>query len=83
MKLVDILARELSEWPDEVNVIQQSLVDNELYGYRNGVYGPQFRRLISERAEDRRDAKVNRAQWQAAVDALTASWRHVHRIPWR
>lgn len=77
MKLVDILARVLTEWPSghprQVACISQSLTDTELYfldSKNNAIWG---RYLTDQKAEDAgAGAPVTRAQWQAAVDALKA-----------
>lgn len=66
MKLVDILARELKEWPEGQKIAEQSQVDNEIYfePQANGGF------YASERADDYRDAIVTISQWQEARDAL-------------
>lgn len=67
MKLVDILAAELSEWPKGVDELEQ---DNDcgvmkLKSHKNLT-------LLSSLADDWEIATVTRAEWQAAVDALSA-----------
>lgn len=65
-KLVDILARELKEWPEGVSAIEQDRKGICLYE----VSGAPIKAYVSEIAEDSWDGKVTRAEWQAAVDAL-------------
>ncbi|QHJ83097.1 MAG: hypothetical protein [Caudoviricetes sp.] len=76
MKLVDILARELKEWPEGVSAISQGGITGELYDSSFQIITPVIRVSI---ADDRgcprviHDAAiVTRAQWEAlaAVDAL-------------
>jgi hypothetical protein len=67
MKLVDILARDLKEWPENCTAgycVQAHSGTEIFFG------GPAKSLMVSEVADDRSDAKVTRAQWQAAVDAL-------------
>ena len=66
MKLVDILARELKEWPDGQKIAEQSKVDNEIY-FEPQAFGDFY---APERADDYMDALVTRSQWQEARDAL-------------
>jgi len=76
-KKVDILARDLSEWPgDRVVCMVQSCVDLEIYGNdkNNTVIWQSY---ITEDACQPNGLggerqRVTRAQWQAAVDALKA-----------
>jgi len=66
MKLVDILARELKEWPcDEERILQSP--SGMLITSKNQKLG-----IYSEIAENWITGDVSRAQWQAAVDALKA-----------
>jgi len=67
MKLVDILALELKEWPEGVQVIIQ-----QQSGYLFDESNYPLDILVSE-SEDCFCATVPRAQWQAAVDALNHS----------
>jgi hypothetical protein len=67
MKLVDILARELKEWPEEWNSVQQGS-SGRLYRYGSSEWIS-----TQEIADDRLHAIVTRAEWQAAVDALKAA----------
>lgn len=69
MKLVDILARELKEWPEGVEKIDQSNVDGELY------FDDVETNLLLEIADGLGIAQfggdyVTRSDWQAAVGAL-------------
>lgn len=79
MKLVDILAGELSEWPDGVNFIDQSDVDGQLYfdgdaqeiflqvpGGSKGIYG-----FGGER--------VSRKEWESARAILALYIQQVGR----
>lgn len=65
-KLVEILARELKEWPEGVTAIEQERDGLTLYECR----GPSLPIGVSENAEDSEKGVVTRAEWQAAVDAL-------------
>jgi len=76
MKLVDILARELKEWPaDSVSCVQDADREVRFYG------GTCHYDFVASSLADKDDevwlsdgipyaGKVTRAQWQAAVDAL-------------
>ena len=66
MKLVDILARELKEWPEGQKIAEQSKVDNEIY-FEPKAFGDFY---VPERADDYMGALVTRSQWQEARDAL-------------
>lgn len=66
MKLVDILARELKVWPEDCEAIEQDRRGSCLFK----VNGPAIATYVEAVAEDADTAKVTRAQWQAAVDAL-------------
>jgi len=78
MKLVDILARELKEWPaDSVSCVQDADREVRFYG------GTCHYDFVASSLADKDDevwlsdgipyaGKVTRAQWQAAVDALKA-----------
>lgn len=68
MKLVDILALELKEWPEGVSGIEQDRRGSCLYQYT----GPAISAYVESVADDADSAVVTRAQWQAAVDALKA-----------
>ena len=79
MKLVDILARELKAWPDDLDFAHQDH-DGEIrfYGGIEGTYRFDF--MAKEKAEDRgfsyesrTGSRITRAEWQAAVDALNQS----------
>ena len=69
MKLVDILARELKSWPEGVHKLAQSFAGMVFYQDSAQQIVPLDRMEISD---DFRYAEVTRAEWQAAVDALTA-----------
>lgn len=69
MKLVDILALELKEWPEGVSGIEQDRRGSCLYQYT----GPAISAYVESVADDADSAVVTRAQWQAAVDALKAA----------
>lgn len=69
MKLVDILARELKEWPESADSLSQSF--GGMVFYISSVV--QLKTLFrTEVSEDWREAMVFKPQWQAAVDALKA-----------
>lgn len=67
MKLVDILTRELPAWPEGVKFITQQgggyLFDEANYPLD----------ILASTADDNLTGVVERAQWQAAVDALKAA----------
>lgn len=84
MKLVDILARELKAWPEGCSHIVQDH-DGQCWPSAGDisaskiVYGKEWStdddgvlEFYSEIASDFGSAKVTRAEWQAAVDALNA-----------
>lgn len=82
MKLVDILARELKQWPEGVERASQD-PDKEIRfkpGIRFDFYST---RLASDAGTDFGDgAEVTRAQWQAAVDALKTERECITNIDW-
>jgi hypothetical protein len=66
MKLVELLARELSEWPNGVVSIDQSVVDGELYG-RKTIGGPPVWRKYLEGAAAKIETlggRVSHPQWR-------------------
>ena len=67
MKLVDILARELEEWPEHASGITQSAIDGELY-----LHGAEdiSSGLFFAASHDGANV-VTRAQWQEARKALS------------
>jgi hypothetical protein len=71
MKLVDILARELKEWPEHTSEITQSAIDGELYLHGGADISS---RLFFAASHDGANG-VTRAQWQKAREALI-SGRH-------
>lgn len=68
MKLVDILAWELKVWPEGVLAIEQDKRGTCLFR----VDGEPIPNYVGSLADDAETAKVTRAEWQAAVDALNA-----------
>ena len=69
MKLVDILARELKVWPENCECVWQVLsgrlaIDKDRDRLTDSTYTI---------ARDWHEARVTRAEWQAAVDALNQS----------
>lgn len=73
MKLVDILARELKEWPEGAQSVDQSVVDRELYGYSaDDTFMDGLGIFLSE-LSDNPNEEVTRAQWQEAREALSRS----------
>ncbi|AXH75222.1 MAG: hypothetical protein [Caudoviricetes sp.] len=70
MKLVDILARELAEWPEGVECLSQ-LKGSGYIVSGNGFDGRVFDALPIASETLVAGAIVTRAQWQAAVDALS------------
>lgn len=83
MKLVDILARGLKDWPEDCEAVTQDSdsyvvsvrncdADN-LYFDHNAWSGQGGSYMeIHELADDHKTSIVTRAEWQAAVDALNA-----------
>lgn len=93
MKLVDILARELAEWPKESVKAMQDF-DKEIRFFDSiGDQMASFDFYVEELACDACDEKtfagggteVSRAEWQAAVDALNSpkvvEWDGLGRPP--
>ena len=80
MKLVYILAHELKAWPEDCEAIEQDRRGTCLFK----VNGPAIATYVGSLADDADTAKVTRAQWQAAVDALkvesTPAWDGI-RLP--
>lgn len=76
MKLIDILARELKEWPEGMSETVGQGHTGFLHGYAgNGHPNAQTTRTRFPLCEDYSREKVTRAEWQAAVDALNkAAW---------
>lgn len=79
MKLVDILARELTEWAGDVGAITQDKLTGELFDYYHcplrGGNEPEVSSIADDAGEAHDGASgaaVTRAEWQAAVDALNA-----------
>lgn len=83
MKLVEILARELSEWPDECEAITQSVADTEIYKTRlnrpsdlvGAVNGSTY--LSSRHCDPDSHPAVTREMWEAerlqiGIDAANA-----------
>lgn len=74
MKLVDILARELADWPHSGDAVGQSsdntLHLNERADHRGQLFGWTEEKFTQ--AEYCNTAWVTRAEWQAAVEALKA-----------
>lgn len=68
MKLVQLLAKELKEWPDDCDEIWQSAMDREIY-FEGGDHG-YFE--LSNAASDRsyEGAHVTREQWQAEREKM-------------
>lgn len=61
MKLIELLARELKEWPEGVNAIEQSDVDTSIFERAGGIIG-----RLSERADDT-NGFVTRYEWEEAT----------------
>ena len=85
MKLVQLLAKELKEWPDNVKCITQD-GSGYLYGWRmdgaefrdHAWYSPYAKDLemigidieCSERSSDNKTSKINKLQWQAEREKM-------------
>lgn len=72
MKLIELLVRELEEWPEGVKCLTQSAVDKEIYDALNGdseysvvSLSPSFY-ADSHHDEDMEYPIVTRAEWEAA-----------------
>ena len=73
MKLVDLLAKDLKEWPDCLGVFTQD-EDREVYFYEFEFIGYEWEfddylykfLTLSELAEDYKTATVTKEQWEAA-----------------
>ena len=82
MKLVDILARELKEWPnDQYESIGQAN-DGALHKSPNWDSGCGWSKEKYTMAEDWSRVHVTRTQWQAAVDALKPEKKQREAISW-
>lgn len=75
MKLVDILARELTEWPSGVTSYYQSRIDSEMYADSFMGSGSKYNFYPKSRhmAEDSKTAKVSKDEWQSARASYLAS----------
>ena len=83
MKLVDLLARELTEWPESWGIfcVATKVEGNDAawFNFRNPVFKDgcwqdlgSVELWLSQEPEDRKEVVVRRFEWQAAVDALNA-----------
>ena len=69
MKLIDLLVRELAEWPEGVAILVQ---DNDeqttqlSYNKPTGEWDSMWSVFLSELATDHETAIVTKEQWQAA-----------------
>jgi len=72
-KLVDILARELVEWPKDVSHIGQASNGDLVAHYYHDGFGFSYMGEVVEVAENFIDGHVNSAQWQAARASYLAS----------
>lgn len=68
-KLVEILARELKEWPEGVEDISQGHSGN-LYDHRGEQFG-----FVESLADDRSFAIVCRSEWEAELAAIACGKR--------
>lgn len=68
MKLVDILARELKEWPEGIDCLSQ--LENHMVVNGRGYDGRCWLRPAISSDRGAAGVIITRAQWQAAVDAL-------------
>lgn len=82
MKLVEILARELKEWPEGVRRIEQDSSGVSPLTLIERLPPKILPEKVSESAEDSETAIVTRAQWQAAVDALGIPKSPVDAVEW-
>jgi len=79
MKLVDILARELNDWPFEATHAYSS---GTLARFSDDLKTIEPYNVLSQEPEDSGYAIVTRSQWQAAVDALKAKGKAGPAIDW-
>lgn len=71
MKLIDILARELKEWPTDKEAVGQAQDGSLHLNYSHLEFCGHTREKYTK-ARDWASAHVTRVEWQAAVDALKA-----------
>lgn len=64
MKLVEILARDLQEWPKGRVVLIAQAVDGDLIASKDSNFSNTFYLGIHELSEDHGTASVTRAQWE-------------------
>lgn len=97
MKLVQLLAKELKEWPDNVKCITQD-GDGHLYGWRidgaefrdHAWYSPYAKDLEMmdidiecwERSSDNKTSKINKLQWQDEREKMNKPKWIRHRGGW-
>lgn len=67
MKLVEILATELAEWPENAEELGQCY-DGDLHLRRGGSTSPEYLGIFVTKCDSIADDKVTRAQWQAERD---------------
>lgn len=87
MKLVQLLAKELKEWPEGVTHLTQSEVDNEIYnaleGNSEGALDYLDHRFdTSSRHSERPYPIVSREQWQAEREKMNKPKWIRHRGSW-
>ena len=85
MKLVELLAKELKEWPEGVTHLTQSEVDNEIYnaieGNSEGTIDSLDHRFdTSSRHSERLYPIVSREQWQAEREKMNKPKWIRHRV---
>lgn len=68
MKLVEILARELNEWPEGADCARQSDCTLEMFFYGEGM--AKYDRKFSVQADDAGCAEVTLTQWQAERERI-------------
>lgn len=71
MKLVEVLAKELKEWPSYAKIAYQSCVDSEIYfNHKLGHCSSESNFYAEVIATDRDEASVTKEQWQAEREKL-------------
>lgn len=71
MRLIDISAHDLKQWPQKAVTIDQSSVDGELYGYDSDDYLFQTGIHLAQ-AEDC-DTHVTEAEWREAAQKINGA----------
>ena len=80
MKLVELLAKEMSDWPEDATHLTQSIIDAEVYNSIGDVCRGLTPRLdLSKQHDEDGYPEVTRVQWQAERDRQTGGEWKRHR----